>query len=184
MTLVTLNQVIKYDVKKPYHLRIDQQEFIVVQGENGCGKSTLLKLIAGLIKPNQGKVMHFVKSIAYLPEQCHLPFFMNGMTYLKLQQYMKKTEITPNLLHLFNIPLFRDVQKLSKGNQQKLALTATLIGKPQFIVLDEPLSGLDAESQEVLLQYLSCLNQDGSTIVVSSHQHARFKHIASKVISL
>lgn len=184
MTLVTLNHVLKYDIKKPYHIKIEKGDFIVVEGSNGSGKTTLFRLILGWIKPDQGIVRSVAKHHSYLPEQVVLPFFMKGYMYLVLHAKMKGLQLDTQLLHLFDIPLFRYVHELSKGNQQKLAIVATLIGHADLIILDEPLSGLDKKSINQFILYLEKLKKDGQTIIVSSHHIDLFKSLGTKFIHL
>lgn len=184
MTLVSLVEVYKYDVTKPYNVEIKNNECIMISGKNGCGKTTLIKLILGFIKPDRGFVKSQKLKIAYLPERLKLPFFMQAYVYLRLQEKMKKTIIEPKLLHLFNVPLFRYVHQLSKGNKQKLGIMITLMGKPDLLILDEPLSGLDEESMHQFIAYLAELKQAGMTMIISSHKSVYFKNLITQVISL
>lgn len=184
MTLVALHKVTKYDVLKPYDLYIEQGDFIVLCGSNGSGKTTLFRLILSFIKPDTGKITKAVKRIAYLPEHVKLPFFMKSYMYILLHAKMKKVDVDVELLHLFNIPLFRYVHELSKGNQQKLAIITTLIGQAELIILDEPLNGLDDQSIKNFLMYMTKLKSQGKTFIVSTHQPQWFKKLQTRMIQL
>ncbi len=184
ITLISLHDVYKYDVIKPYNIDIKTGEFILLTGKNGSGKTTLLRLILGFIKPDKGLIKRKKAKISYLPEQMSLPHFVEGYHFIKLHMHMKKCDINSNLLHLFDVPLFRHVHQLSKGNQQKLSIISTLIGHGELIILDEPLSGFDDKSIEKLINYLEELKNVGVTIIVSSHQPDVFSALKTRTISL
>ena len=183
-TLVTLHNVIKYDVKKAYNLEINKGDFILIKGQNGSGKTTLIRLVLSFIKPNNGQIIKEKIKIGYLPEQMILPDFMRGFTYLNLCEKMKKAPIDPELLHLFDVPLFRHVQQLSKGNKQKLAIISVLTGKPDLIIMDEPLSGLDENSIQKFTSYLKKLKDQHKTFMISSHHETAFQSLVTKEINL
>ncbi len=183
-TLITVTNVRKYDVKDAYNFHIEKGEFIVIQGYNGCGKTTLIRLLLGFIKPDSGSINMKKIKIGYLPETLSLPFFMRGDLFLKLHEHMKKCEIKPALLHLFQVPLFRYVHQLSKGNKQKLSIMATLVGKPELIIMDEPLSGLDDESINQFINYLHIMHEQHMTFIIVSHQPSRFENIMTRMIRL
>jgi len=84
----------------------------------------------------------------------------------------------------FNIPIFKSIHELSKGNLQKLAIVSTFIGKPDLIILDEPLSGLDHESTLVLKNYIEMKQKEGMSFIVSTHQPELFLHLANQHILL
>lgn len=182
--LVSLHDVYKYDVKSPYHVNIEKGDFILIKGHNGSGKTTLIKLILDFIKPDKGVIERQKLKIAYLPEKSKLPFFMKAHIYIQMYEKMKKCDIEPELLHLFNVPLFKYVHQLSKGNQQKLALVITLMGSPDLIIMDEPFSGLDPKSIEQLICYMKQLHQKSMTFIVSSHQPHLLEGLCTKVVSL
>ncbi len=184
MSLITLSNVRKYDVKKPYNVHIDKGSFTLLVGKNGSGKTTLIRLILGFIEPDVGKIVRHVHKIAYLPEVVTLPSFMKGYMFLMCFSNMKKATYDPKLLHLFDVPLFIDVDRLSKGNKQKLAIIATLIGDADLYLLDEPFSGLDEISISRFISYLSILKKDGKTVMIVSHQPALFDDLITNKIIL
>ena len=183
-TLISLNNVTKYDVKNVYNIEIDRGEFIILKGHNGSGKTTLMRLILGFIKPDKGSINVLCHRIAYLPEHATLPLFMKSYEYVHIFEKMKRVEIDTTLLHLFDIPLFRYIFQLSKGNKQKLAIITTLMGHADLLMLDEPLSGLDDDSITLLVNYLGKLKQKGCTCIVSSHHNHAFKPIQTREIHL
>lgn len=154
-------------------------------GENGAGKTTLIKSIAGLIQPTSGtielfgsndpqSVCRFQRRIGYIIENPALYVDMTAKENLEvfcLQKGISKSEI-PDILKLVDLAdtQRKKVKMFSLGMKQRLALAAALIGKPEFLVLDEPLNGLDPTGIVELRSLLLDLNKKwGITILLSSH---------------
>ena len=184
MHLIELREARKLYCEDSFTLKIEKQDFIVISGENGRGKTTLLELILGFRKPDSGFIDKKKLKIGYLPEVMMLPPLIKVSDYLETLARVKKDRLSEDMLHLFNIPLFKYIYQLSKGNQQKLAILSTFIGKPDLIILDEPLSGLDQESMKKLKAYLVDKKEEGLSIVISTHKPELFKELANKVLCL
>lgn len=182
--LIKLSDVKKNYLNQRFDLEIHQKDFILVSGENGHGKSTLIKLILGFIYPDQGKITSKKLKIGYLPEKAMLPMFVRVSTYLDNLSRIKKTSMDYELLYLLKVPLSKSIHELSKGNQQKLAIISTFMGHPDLVIMDEPLSGLDHESCDLLESYIKDQKEKGMSFMVSTHQPHRFKHLASQHIEL
>jgi len=73
------------------------------------------------------------------------------------------------------------LQTLSKGNQQKIQFVASILHKPSFVILDEPFSGLDPQNQEKFIKFIREMNEQGTTLLLSSHQMSLVEKIARKV---
>lgn len=184
MPLIKLQNAGKKYLPRTFDLEINPSDFILVSGENGNGKTTLIQLVLGFTHPDSGSVESRKLKIGYLPEKTMLPMFVKVMPYLETMARIKRSKIDQNLLLSFNIPIFKSIHELSKGNQQKLAIVSTFIGKPDLIILDEPLSGLDYESTHILKGYIEKKKQEGMSFIVSTHQPELFLHLADQHIKL
>jgi ABC-2 type transport system ATP-binding protein len=159
-------------------------------GANGAGKTTTFRMILGLLDPTEGSISWKGKkidystsaTIGYLPEERGLyPKIKTGdqLIYLARLRGMSRSDAikeAKDWLDRFNVPQYYDkkVGDLSKGNQQKIQFIASVIHKPELLILDEPFSGLDPVNVEVLKKAVHDLRRDGTTIVFSSH---RMEHV-------
>lgn len=184
MHLIELKEAMKLYCPESFNLKIEAKDFILISGENGKGKTTLIELILGFKKPDKGFIDKKKLKIGYLPEVMMLPPLIKVSDYLKTLAKVKKDRLSEDMIHLFNIPLFKYIYQLSKGNQQKLAIITTFIGKPDLVILDEPLSGLDQASMHVLKDYLKKRKAEGLSIIVSTHKPELFKDLANKFLCL
>lgn len=159
-------------------------------GINGSGKTTTFRILLGLLNKDYGIITFKKKDIrdypinllGYLPEERSLykdlTVFQQVMFLGRLKN-LDDTTIDKRLNELLlelNIPKYKysKINKLSKGNQQKVQLICTLIHDPQIIILDEPLSGLDIINVSLLKKIIEKLKNKGKYILLSSHQ---FEHI-------
>ena len=149
-------------------------ESIALTGHNGCGKSTLLKIIAGLIRINSGKVIHHKKlRFSYVPEK--FPAMNIRMTdYLKNIAEMEDVdfaEVQGLIRDFFLESMVRTrLNELSKGSLQKVGVIQALIAPHDILLLDEPLSGQDAASQDVFIRKINELRNRGVSIFMSCHE--------------
>ncbi len=174
------------------HLSLDVGEGTMfgMLGANGAGKTTTFRMILGLLDPTEGsiswkgrKIDYSTSStIGYLPEERGLyPKIKTGeqLIYLARLRGMNKLDAMQEAkvwLDRFNVPEYFDkrVGDLSKGNQQKIQFIASVIHKPELLILDEPFSGLDPVNVELLKKAVHDLRKNGTTIVFSSH---RMEHV-------
>lgn len=140
-------------------MQIRQNEIISLIGPNGAGKSTLVKLILGLIKPTAGKISKSTRSISYVPQRFSVP---NALP-LRVQDLLaqaKPKQLTPSqidfLYKQLNIEplLTAQMHHLSGGETQRVLLARALLDKPDLLILDEPMQGLDPESESWLYQFI------------------------------
>lgn len=149
-------------VLKDFNLVVNEGEFIALLGPSGCGKSTILSLAAGLHKPDRGTVLLRGKEIespplemGYMLQKDHLFSWLTVRqnAFLGLRVRKRLTEETmaqvDRLLHTCGLTGFADFypQQLSGGMRQRAALVRTLAMDPQFLLLDEPFSALDAQTR-------------------------------------
>lgn len=159
-------------------------------GPNGAGKTTTIRMIFDIIKPTRGRIAilgaasaHAVRPrIGYLPEEKGLYKAMTAAAtiayFASLKGLSRKAakQRALQLLDRYGLGNFAGakVQTLSKGMGQKVQVLCAVAHEPEFVVLDEPFSGLDPVNQQVLEGLIRDLSQRGSTVVFSTHvmQHA------------
>ncbi|MFB5090411.1 ATP-binding cassette domain-containing protein [Bacillus cereus] len=175
----------EYKAVNDLNIRVEEGGILGMLGRNGAGKTTTIRMILDLIKPDSGQILWnnrpFSKkdlSIGYLPEERGLYPKMNVVEQLvyfgKLEgmpanlakrhalQWLEKLEMTPDLK--------KKTEELSKGNQQKIQLISAILHNPEFIILDEPFSGLDPVNAEMLKNVVLELIAQRKTIIFCSHQ--------------
>ncbi|HUA94298.1 MAG TPA: ATP-binding cassette domain-containing protein [Acidimicrobiales bacterium] len=145
-----------------------------VMGSNGSGKSTLLKIVAGLTRPSAGSVVRGAP-VGYAPERQPARVRMTALAYVITMGRVRRLTAPvaeAEAHHLLDTLRVRPdpgtaFHELSKGNRQKTLVAQALMGTPRLIVLDEPLTALDAEAAWALAAILVDARAAGSAIVVS-----------------
>lgn len=170
---------ISFDVKKG--------DIMGTLGPNGAGKTTLIRNIMGMIYPDQGEVSFFLGGkkerlplgkIGYLPEErglykdvsiqdiifylAGLKGYPKGKAKVRLSKYLEKFDLGGMEK--------RKIEELSKGMAQKVQFIGAVIHEPEFLILDEPFSGLDPVSQDLFREEIRSLSDAGVSILLSSHQ--------------
>jgi ABC-type sugar transport system ATPase subunit len=184
---------------KDINLEISEGQYYVLLGRSGAGKTQLLELIAGLEHPDSGTIRLDNKDItrqriqdrkvgivfqdyAVFP---HMTVFGNIAYPLKARKEIKKniTEKVEKAAADMNIShiLQRNTEKLSGGELQRVALARTLITSPRLLLLDEPLSSLDASLKDDMKRLLRNLNKAGQTIVHVTHDYSDSISLAKRV---
>ena len=168
-------------------------------GRNGAGKSTTIKMILGLHDPTSGAIewdgtaLNPKKlSIGYLPEERGLFVRKNvqeQLNYFGLLEGMKTPAINKAIDHWLlrmEVPEYKNkiVSALSKGNQQKIQLIATLLHDPKIIILDEPFTGLDPVNVQIFIEVIKDEAAKGKTIIFSSHQMTIVEELCDELILL
>ncbi|NCB74908.1 MAG: metal ABC transporter ATP-binding protein [Clostridia bacterium] len=159
-------------------LEINSGEYVSVVGDNGCGKTTLMKLILGFLKPTNGNIETLSKKIGYVPQRSDsvssgFPITVREM----LNSYRKLLKIKDNSVvseSLDKVGLREQagslMGNLSGGQAQKALIARALLGSPELLILDEPSSGVDIDSQREIYALLKRLNtEQGLTIVSVEH---------------
>ncbi|NIK13079.1 ABC transporter ATP-binding protein [Alkalibacillus almallahensis] len=165
---------------------INQGDCISLFGPNGAGKSTLLNLMAGLETPSSGTCENKSQekiTIGYVPQQLALFEHMTVRDHLTYYQKMTKQTNQHYVNEMIDVLGLKDildyqVQTLSGGMARKLNLAVGLIHEPQLILLDEAFVGVDLATKHDMLTWLHQLNEQGSTIVLISHDWHVIEHIA------
>ena len=178
---------------------VNQGDIFAFLGPNGAGKTTTLRILLDIIKSDDGLIdwnldgnsshIPTASQIGYLPEERGLypdiPI-LKSLIYLATIRGMDKTEAKKAALEWLERLELADranekLQVLSKGNQQKIQFVASILHKPVFAILDEPFSGLDPVNQEIFIEFIREINNQGTTILLSAHQMQLVEKIAHKV---
>ncbi|EHJ08365.1 ABC transporter ATP-binding protein [Staphylococcus simiae] len=181
-------------------LELEQGNMLGFLGRNGAGKTTTFRMILGLSEPTEGAITYNNKkidktmynNIGYLPEERGLHAKMtveDELKYLATLKGMSKQAINKQMdywLERFDITENRKkkIDSLSKGNQQKIQLLASMLHQPELLILDEPFSGLDPVNVELLKAAVKDLNDWGSTIIYSSHRMEHVEELCDDVCIL
>lgn len=184
MPYISLKNAGKHYLSKRFDLDIEKKDFVLVSGDNGTGKTTLIQLVLGYTRPDIGTVQAKKIKIGFCPEKAMLPMFIQVSDYLKTMSRIKKGKADDELIHALKVPMLHGIHELSKGNLQKLALVSTFMGNPELVILDEPFSGLDVESQEILAEYIRKKQSEGMSFMISTHRPEYFQAFANKTIEL
>lgn len=168
------------------HFDVHAGEIMAILGPNGAGKSTTIRNIMGIIMPDEGSIrFHRSKDgkiprdkIGYLPEERGLyrnVSIMDILLYLAdLKNYPRERARKRALEYLEKFDLAgkdkSPIEQLSKGMAQKVQFIASVIHEPDFVVLDEPFSGLDPVNQDVFREEIHRLAERGAAVLLSSHQ--------------
>ena len=148
------------DILKQIDFSIHEQEIVTLIGPNGAGKSTLIKVLLGILKPNAGQVSSTRKlKFSYVPQKFNpshsLPLRVKDLLDLESCPAAIKQEIIQDT----GIAKLQDskVQQLSGGERQRVLLARALLRQPDLLVLDEPMQGLDIQSEAELYDYVRSL---------------------------
>ena len=184
-------------------LEIDKGEMLTLLGPSGCGKTTTLRCIAGLEKPEEGDIIidgQPMLSQGFVPSSKrgigmvfqnyavwpHMKVFSNIVYGLKLQKISKPKirEQAQQVLELVGLAGLEDryPAQLSGGQQQRVALARALVTHPKVLLLDEPLSNLDAKLREELrFEIKSLVRRMGITAVYVTHDQAEAMVISDRI---
>ncbi|MEG1024233.1 MAG: ABC transporter ATP-binding protein [Flavobacterium sp.] len=184
-------------------LAINEGEIFGLLGPNGAGKTTLISMLCGLVKPTSG---HFTidglnyanhsskikKIIGVVPQEYALYptltarenlHYFGSMYGLKGSDLKDKVIETLDLLGLLKFADKR-VETFSGGMKRRVNLIAGILHKPKVLFLDEPTVGVDVHSKNAIIEYLKVLNQNGTTIIYTSHHLAEAEDFCSNIAIL
>lgn len=167
-------------------------------GPNGAGKTTLLRIINSILVADSGTVtvdgqeasLATSRLLGYMPEERglydkmriedHILYFGQ----LKGGDPKRLREVMDEYLELFKLSDMkrRRVKELSKGNQQKVQIIATLVHEPRIVILDEPFSGFDPINGAILQKLIARLHQRGTTVILSSHNMPAVEEMCSHIV--
>jgi len=187
-------------VAKDISLSVNTGEIFGLIGLNGVGKTTLIKTILDLRGSSDQAILIYGqnnhntetrKQISYLPERFDAPAFLSGKEFIKLtgdfyNHKIKDEDIErlADMLALKKEFLPKKVDSYSKGMRQKLGLIATVLAPCQFLILDEPMSGLDPMARVRVKTLLKEIKSWGKTVFLSSHILADLDELCDSVAVL
>ncbi|HXJ97022.1 MAG TPA: heme ABC exporter ATP-binding protein CcmA [Terriglobia bacterium] len=182
-------------------LRLEPGDAVLLYGANGAGKTTLLRTLAGLARPNEGEVLFGGRSLSSDSRPAktsigfvsHAAFLYGELTGRENLRFFGRLYSLGDLerridrvLDLFAVRERGDepARNLSRGLQQRMSLARALLHDPAFLLLDEPFTGLDADSARKLEQLLQRLPEEGKALVFSTHNYSQGASIARRLVSL
>ncbi len=188
-------------VLKDINLEVFPGQVIGYIGPNGAGKSTTVKILCGLLTDYEGEVLikgndvkkntiEVKKLIGYVPELAELYDVLSPMEYLGfsgslygLDEQVCHDRII-RMMGAFGLSANIDqrMDSFSKGMRQKVLLASGLLHNPDIIILDEPLSGLDANSVIIIKDLISRLAKDGKTIFYCSHMMDVVEKVSHRIV--
>ena len=183
-------------------LNIKEGEFFGLLGPNGAGKSTLINMLAGLAKPSTGKIsvmgydvqnnyQEARHSVGIVPQELVFDPFFNVREMLRFQagyfgkgkendlwvdEVIERLDLTDKAS--------TNMRKLSGGMKRRALIAQALVHKPPVIVLDEPTAGVDVELRQKLWEFIKDLNNDGHTIVLTTHYLEEAQELCNSVAML
>lgn len=181
--------------------KLEPGEIVGFLGPNGAGKSTTVKMITGMLRANDGRVLFEGKDIredmvayrsvlGYVPEEAHLYSYLSGPEYLQLVGRLRgmgealiEAKATGLLRHLqLESWQHSPISIYSKGMRQRVLLAAALLHDPKLLIFDEPLSGLDVASARLFKDLLEMLAAQGKAMLYISHVLEVVEQICNRVI--
>jgi len=188
-----------FTVLEGVNLQVKKGSIHGLVGLNGSGKTTTIECILGLQSFNSGNITALGQS----PKQLHRtkgklvaifdsPSLHPNLTVRQCLQHAlllcdEPTRSAQEVEDLLGVSRFRNfkIKNLSLGNKRRASIAQALLGDPEFVVLDEPFNGLDAEGVDDVLELISVLNRDyGTTFLLSSHQLPYLEQICSHIAIL
>jgi len=161
------------DILKQINFTLHEREIVTLIGPNGAGKSTLIKILLGIMQPSTGHVRTAkTLKMAYVPQKFNpshsLPLRVKDLLALENCSQQIKSEIIRDT-GISKLELSK-VQQLSGGERQRVLLARALLRQPDILVLDEPMQGLDIQSEAELYAYVRSLPERyGCAVLMVSH---------------
>jgi len=181
--------------------RVKRGEIFGFLGPNGAGKTTTIKVLTSLIRPTKGRVevlggrpgdLKVARRMGFLPETPNFYDYLTGEEFLDIiarfyeLDYKTRKKRVAELLDLVGLGYAakRKLRKYSKGMLQRIGIAQALIGDPELVILDEPLSGLDPIGRRQVRDIIADLKTRGKTVFFSSHILSDIEMICDEVAIL
>ncbi|MBU3599930.1 ABC transporter ATP-binding protein [Polynucleobacter sp. 30F-ANTBAC] len=183
------------------NLEIQEGEFFGLLGPNGAGKTTLISILAGLCRPSSGhaRVMgHDVQAdfrmarrlLGIVPQELVFDPFFNVRETLEFQSgyfgIKNNADWIDEIMHHLGLTdkANQNMRALSGGMKRRVLVAQALVHRPPVIVLDEPTAGVDVELRQSLWKFVSRLNQEGHTIVLTTHYLEEAEQLCGRIAML
>ncbi|MDW0116596.1 ABC transporter ATP-binding protein [Sporosarcina thermotolerans] len=187
----------KEQVLKGITFEIEEPQIIALVGPNGSGKSTLMNIITNLLPADKGEITvlgknnrdpNIFREISFMQDNTVLYEYLTGYDHLQficdVQGLPKKQLLeTADRIGITSY-LNKKVKNYSLGMKQHLLLAMAVVNKPKLMILDEPLNGLDPTSAIRVRELLLALRDEGTTILLSSHNLAEIDRVTSSILFL
>lgn len=210
--MIKLNKVsLKYDSNfyavHDLTLHIQKGEFVFIVGKTGAGKSTLFKLLTRELTPTSGSIRVFNENIEYIPNKM-IPYYRRQLgvvfqdfkllddkdVYENIAFAQEVIGVSPfrikkRVIKLLNVIGLRNKiakmpSELSGGEKQKVAIARAVVNNPKILLADEPTGNLDESSTNDIMNLLETINQNGTTVVVITHNLSLVEKMNKRVIKL
>ncbi len=184
-------------VLRGVNIKVDRGEIVSLIGVNGAGKSTLLRILSTLTRPDGGRIslngLSFDKDPIHIRQQLgvvlHSPMLYGSLTarenlrfFSQLFGVVDSEKRISMILDEMNLSSRANdlVRTYSRGMQQRLSIARSLLHEPEYLIMDEPLTGLDDDSIQRLNQYLKHAAQQGKAILFATHDLERACELATR----
>ena len=183
----------KIHALKDVSFQIKEGKIIGIFGINGVGKSTILKSIAGVIRPDKGKILidgeeinsNLYNKIAFVPDvDTYFPHLTIKESFSFMNEFYKNwdNEKAYSMLKIFNLTDDKIISNLSKGNRARVKIILGFAQNAKYILLDEPFSGIDnfkiEEFIQAMIQYIS----PQQSVIITTHEIYEIEEIVEEVI--
>lgn len=207
LTKIFTTEEVETTALNEVNLNINEGDFIAIMGPSGCGKSTLLNIIGMLDNPTNGEYYFLSNEVSTYPERKRvnlrkknigfvfqsfnlideLTVYENvelPLLYLKTSSADRKHKVNNILKRMELIPRKNHFpQQLSGGQQQRVAVARAIVCEPKLILADEPTGNLDSKNGEKVMNLLSKLHNEGTTIIMVTHS-AHYAGYSQRIIKL
>lgn len=190
--MLVLDGVVKrygrFTAVKGLDLVVPRGEIFGFLGPNGAGKTTTIRMVAGVLRPTEGRILlggdDLVREpalakqrLGYIPDRPYLYEKLSGGEFLRFvaglwgKEWADVEPQADRLLEIFHLTEWKDelVESYSHGMRQKLLISSALLHQPQMILVDEPMVGLDPRSARILKDLMRTFVQKGGTVFLSTH---------------
>jgi len=180
-------------------LSIREGEVFGIIGPNGAGKTTLFGCLLGFLRPDSGRItidgkapddLVIRRQTGYLPERLVLDRWMTGIDFLRYHHALARLPVEDRdrdaAASLAQVGLEaeagrRPIKRYSRGMLQRLGLAQALLGRPRYVFLDEPASGVDPAGVVLFRRLLGELKASGATVLLNSHQLDQVERVCDRV---